>query len=87
MFAELRLDEKVYYVEYDIEVRADQVRDLRSRDRVADALRVFAGVAFASLLGFLFLRLDERTKGYLTRWLAVVAVLLGGGAAAALYFV
>lgn len=84
---ELRIDEKVYYVEYDVEVSADQVRGLRGRDRVATALRVLAGVSFASLLGFLFLRFDERTKGYLTRWLAVVAVLLAGGAAAALYLV
>lgn len=74
-------------VEYDVEVTADQVRHLRTRDRVGDTLRVFAALAAMALAGFLFLRADEWTKGYLTHWLAMGAVLLAGGAAAALYFV
>jgi hypothetical protein len=74
-------------VEYDVEVTAEQVRNLRTRDRVSDALRTFGAVAAVALAGFLFLRADEWTKGYLTRWLAMGAVLLAGGAAAALYFV
>jgi len=74
-------------IEYDVEVTADQVRHLRTRDRVGDALRVFAALAVFAVAGFLFLRADEWTKGYLTRWLAMGAVLLAGGAAAALYFV
>lgn len=74
-------------VEYDVEVTADQVRHLRTRDRVDDALRVFGAFSAMALAGFLFLRADEWTKGYLTRWLAMGAVLLAGGAAAALYFV
>jgi hypothetical protein len=74
-------------VEYDVEVTADQVRHLRTRDRLGDALRVFGAFSVVALAGFLFLRADEWTKGYLTRWLAMGAVLLAGGAAAALYFV
>ena len=70
-----------------MEVTADQVRALRTRDRVGGTLRVFGALAAISLAGFLFLRADEWTKGYLTRWLAVVAVLFAGGAAAALYLV
>ena len=75
------------YVEYDVEVTADQVRHLRTRDRIGDTLRILGAVAAIALAGFLFLRADEWTKGYLTRWLAMGAVLLAGGAAAALYFV
>jgi hypothetical protein len=75
------------YVECDVEVTADQIRELRTRDRVTIALRVFSGLIFIALSGFLFLRADEWTKGYLTRWLACGAVVLVGGAAAALYFV
>jgi hypothetical protein len=75
------------YVEYDVEITADQVRHLRTRDRVGDTLRIFGALASVALAGFLFLRADEWTKGYLTRWLAMAAVLLAGGAAAALYFV
>jgi hypothetical protein len=74
-------------VEYDVEVTAEQVRALRTRDRVAVTLRVFAGVSVVSVLGFLFLRFDERTKGYLTRWLAVAAAVLAAGAGVVLYFV
>ena len=74
-------------VEYDVEVTADQVRHLRTRDRVGDTLRVFGALAAVALAGFLFLRADEWTKGYLTYWLAMAAVLLAGGATAALYFV
>jgi hypothetical protein len=74
-------------VEYDVEVTAAQVRELRTRDRLSLTLRVLGGLTVAALAGFLFLRADEWTKGYLTRWLAFAAVLLAGGTAAALYFV
>lgn len=75
------------YVEYDIELTAEQVRELRSQDRVIDGLRVLGGVLGVAVFGFLFLRLDEWTKGYLTSWLGVGAALLAGGVAAALAFV
>jgi len=81
------LPTNVSYVGYDIEVTADQIRDLRTRERITMAFRVLAGLTFISLSCFLFLRADEWTKGYLTRWLACGAVALVGGAAAALCFV
>jgi hypothetical protein len=90
-YAKNSVNEKVIaslvYVECDVEVTADQIRELRTRDRVTITLRVFSGLIFIALSGFLFLRADEWTKGYLTRWLACAAVVLVGGAAAALYFV
>lgn len=81
------VDANRVYVEYDLQVTSDQVREMRTRDRVAITLRVMFGAAFAALAVFVFLRLDEWTKGYLTRWLACAAVVLVGGTVAALYFV
>lgn len=75
------------YVRYQVEVSASQVRELRTRDRLGTSLRMLVVISFAALLGYLFLQADEWTKGYLTRWLAFIAMLLAGGAAAALYFV
>ena len=75
------------YVEYTVEVTADQVRELRTRARLGSALRVLGVVAGAALASFLFLRLDEWTKGYLTSWLAFAAVALAGGVAATLVVV
>jgi len=75
------------FVEYDVEVTAEQVRELRSQERVAAGMRVLGVVVAVALAGFLFLRADEWTKGYLTHWLALGAALLAGGAAAVLIFV
>jgi hypothetical protein len=73
------------YVEYDIEITTDQVRELRSQNRVGVALRVLVALTGAALAAYLFLRADERTKGYLTRWLALVAAGIAGGVAAVMY--
>jgi hypothetical protein len=75
------------YVEYEVEVTADQVRELRTQDRVSGALRILGGLAAVALAGFLFLEVDEWTKGYLTSWLAFVAIALAGSVAAALVLV
>ncbi len=75
------------FVEYDVEVTADQVRELRAQDRVAGGLRVLGVLTAVALAGFLFLRADEWTRGYLTSWLALGAVALAAGTAAALIFV
>jgi hypothetical protein len=75
------------YVEYEVEVSADQVRGLRTRDRLGDGVRILGVVAAIALAGFLFLRLDQWTRGHLTRWLAIAAVALAGAAAAAMYLV
>ena len=75
------------YVEYDVEMTADQVRELRIQDRVGSTLRLFGVVIAVAMAGFLFLRLDEWSKGYLTSWLAVIAVALVGGAGVAMLLV
>ena len=79
--------EERVYVEYDIQLTAEQVRELRTQDRVGDALRAVGVLSALALAAFLFLRLDEWTKGYLTSRLAVAAVLLGGAIAAAAVFI
>jgi serine/threonine protein kinase len=75
------------YVEYTVEITAEQVRDLRIRNRVADAFRGLGIITALALAGFLFLRLDEWSKGYLTSWLALGAAGIGGGIIAAVLFV
>ena len=75
------------YVEYDVEVTAEQVRDLRTQERLSGAIRGVIGLGVLAFAGFLFLRLDDWTKGYLTSWLAFVAAGLVGGIAAALLFI
>jgi len=73
------------YVEYDVEITADQVRELRAQNRVALGLKVLIALTGVALAGYLFLRADERTKGYLTRWLALLAAGIAGGVAAVVY--
>ena len=87
LFAGAGITGNLVYVEYDVEVTADQVRELRSQERAGAALRVLGMLVAIALAGFLFLRADEWTKGYLTSWLAIAAVVLAGGAAAAFIFV
>jgi hypothetical protein len=87
LLADAGITGNVVYVEYDVEVTADQVRELRSQERAGAALRVLGMLVAVALAGFLFLRADEWTKGYLTSWLAIAAVVLAGGAAAAFIFV
>lgn len=87
LFAKHDIKGNLVYVEFDVEVSPDQVRQLRTRDRVWDAARVVGTLTAIALAGFLFLRLDEYTKGYMTQWLAIAAVVLAGGAAAVLYWV
>lgn len=74
-------------VEYDIVVTEHQIREMRTRDRLAAALRMLGIAAAVALAGFLFLRLDEWSKGYLTSWLAVAAAALAGGAVVAVLLV
>ncbi|MFM8271749.1 MAG: hypothetical protein ACKODX_05380 [Gemmata sp.] len=87
IYAELDGHQNLVYVQYDVEVTADQVREMRAQERVAGALRVLGALVAVALAGLLFLRADEWTRGYLTSWLALGAALLAGGAAAALIFI
>lgn len=75
---------KLVLVSYDVEITAEQVRELRAQERAGAGLRMLGMLVAVALAGFLFLRADEWTKGYLTSWLAIAAVVLAGGAAALL---
>lgn len=74
------------YVEYTLEASAEQVREIRGRERVAAALKGFGLLALAAGIGFVFLRVDAWSQGYLTSWLAFIAAALAGGAVAAYVF-
>jgi hypothetical protein len=87
LYDDNKLAANFVHVEYDVEVTAEQVRELRSQERSWAALRVLGILVAVALAGFLFLRADEWTKGYLTSWLALAAAALAGGAAAAFIFI
>ena len=86
-FAVYEMNGNYVFVEYDVEMTSDQVRELRAQERASAAMRIMGMLVAVALAGFLFLRADEWTRGYLTSWLALGAVGLAGGAAAALIFV
>lgn len=69
------------YAEVDVEVSESQVQKLRASERVGGALKVTALVFAVLLAAHGFFRLDAWTKGYLTGWLALGAVVLVGGTA------
>ena len=78
------LDPDRVWVELDVEVSPDQMRQLR-----ADQRRMYAGLWFglafvAAVAGYGFLRLDALTKGYLTTALGIAAGGLVAAAVAAL---
>lgn len=75
-FAARGVDTSMVWVDVDVEVSDDQVRQLRSVGRL-EKTGLFAAGAFVLVLGlFAFLRLDGWTKGYLT-------TVIGIGVAAA----
>ncbi|MFO0797181.1 MAG: hypothetical protein U0804_06855 [Gemmataceae bacterium] len=74
------------YVEYTLEATAEQVREIRGRERVAGGLKLFGLLAAAASVGFVFLRVDAWSQGYLTSWLAFVGAALAGGAVVAYVF-
>ena len=70
-------------VERPRELPPDQVREQRAQERLPSAVRGLGGLVAVALAGFLFLRLDRRTKGALTVWLALAAIALAAGGVAA----
>lgn len=70
-----KLDPNQQYMEFFVEVTEDQLRHLRMHDRATDALRATGGLLVIFFAGFLFLRADEWTRGYLTSWLGLFAAL------------
>jgi hypothetical protein len=79
----LNRKDKMYKVTLEVELQPKQVRSLRERDRVITGMWTLGGLlAILGVLALLF-RIDEWTKGYLTRWLiaagiAAVLLLLAG---------
>lgn len=72
---EKKLDAKMW-VTVDVELSEEQVQKLRAGERVGTAFQ-YGAVLFAALLAvYGFLRLDTWSKGYLTSWLAIGAVVL-----------
>jgi hypothetical protein len=62
---------------------AEHVREQRSQERLGPAVRALSGLVAVALAGFLFLRIDRRTNGALTLWLALGALVLAAGGVAA----
>lgn len=75
------------YVEFEVKVTEAQVRELRSQDRVVSALRVTGLFTAVALALFLFLRLDEWSRGYLTSWLGAGAAFLVAAVVAVAFLV
>lgn len=65
------------------EPHPEQVREQLSHERLPAAVRGLGGLVAVTMAGFLFLRLDQRSKGTLTVWLALAAVVLAAGGVAA----
>jgi hypothetical protein len=81
------IDTDRLWVEIDVEVSEDQVRQLRAEQRLGSAGMVGA-VAFVLVLAvYGFLRLDAWTRGYLTGSLAVGIAAVAGIAVAVVFLV
>ncbi|MBA2225057.1 hypothetical protein [Thermogemmata fonticola] len=73
-------------VEFDIEVTSEQIRYLRSRKRLETTVPILL-LAMLILLGIsVWLRLDEWSHGYFSRWLAMALTALVSGALGFWYF-
>lgn len=77
---------EMYKLQLEIEVTAEQMREFRGEERLLGLVPGF--VLLVGLLGgvFLFFRLDEWTKGYLSGTLGIALAVLAAGAGAAWYF-
>lgn len=85
-WAESKLEPNRMWVEIDVEVTDNHVRELRAKDRITSAGWISAGVFLLVATLFGFLRLDAWTRGYLTTFLGLGAAALAGGGLALLAF-
>lgn len=86
-WVESKLEPNRLWVEIDVEVTDEHVRELRAKDRMG-SMGWFAAGAFVLLAAvFGFLRFDAWTRGYLTAIIAAIAAALAGGGLALLAFV
>lgn len=63
-------------VEFDLEVTAEQIRRLRSQERAITAFYTVAILACVFFVLYVLFYIDEKTKGYLTRWLFLAGLPL-----------
>ena len=86
-WAKAKLETNRVWVRVDVEVTAEQVRQLRGEERTIAVARLVLVLVLvlAGLAGFF--RLDALTKGHLTGQLGIALAVLGAaGATAAVYF-
>lgn len=79
------LDPNRVWVEVDVEVTADQLRELRAGYRLGWTAWVVAAILVMVVVVHGFLRVDAWTKGYLTTALALAAAAAAGGGMALIY--
>jgi hypothetical protein len=78
------LNETQYRIEMTVEMQPSHIRALRSRDRTSSGVWLLGGALAILVVVGLFFRIDEWTKGFLTRWLIAGGVAIIAGLIAAL---
>jgi hypothetical protein len=73
----LNQSDRMYKMTVAVDLRPELMRELRERDRVGLGVWAFGGVVGILGLVVLLFRVDEWTKGYLTRLLMVGGVVVG----------
>lgn len=86
-WAKENLETNRIWVEVEIELNQEQLRQLRQADRVLVGLRIAGALGIFAAALYAFLRLDSLTKGYLTMALGTLAILVALGGSLVLYFV
>jgi hypothetical protein len=78
-------NETQYRVTLSVEMQPSHIRALRARDRTGSGIWMLGGVLAILGVVALFFRVDEWTKGYLTRWLIAGGIAVIAGLIAALF--
>ena len=71
-----RINGPMYKITLDLKVGPSQLKELRREDRVAWAAWLIGGISILLGLVSIGFRLDEWTRGYLTRWLVIGTVVI-----------
>lgn len=79
------LGDREYKVTAIVELRPYHVHSLRSRDRTVSGLWLLGGGLAILGVVAIFLRIDEWTKGFLTRWLVAVGIAIIGALIATIF--
>jgi hypothetical protein len=70
----LHPDDVYHRLTVDVSLRPEHVRSLRNEERIVETAWVIGGATLLLAVVALFLRVEEWTKGFLTRWLILGAV-------------